>query len=114
MPELWPAGMETLRYKNERRYVGKLLVGGAARALIKVYEARDFKNACRAARTIGAFAAGGSLSVAGPLNISQNSRSRHDNVIIYQFTQVIAFLKTTRSEERRVGKECRSRWSPYH
>ena len=51
MPELWPAGMETLRYKNERRYVGKLLVGGAARVLIKVYEARDFKNACRAAPT---------------------------------------------------------------
>ena len=23
-------------------------------------------------------------------------------------------LITTRSEERRVGKECRSRWSPYH
>ena len=23
-------------------------------------------------------------------------------------------LKTDRSEERRVGKECRSRWSPYH
>ena len=22
--------------------------------------------------------------------------------------------KVTRSEERRVGKECRSRWSPYH
>ena len=22
--------------------------------------------------------------------------------------------KTSRSEERRVGKECRSRWSPYH
>src|SRR5258708_16267512 len=22
--------------------------------------------------------------------------------------------KTERSEERRVGKECRSRWSPYH
>ena len=22
--------------------------------------------------------------------------------------------QTTRSEERRVGKECRSRWSPYH
>ena len=25
-----------------------------------------------------------------------------------------AVLFTTRSEERRVGKECRSRWSPYH
>src|SRR6266446_447492 len=24
------------------------------------------------------------------------------------------FRLTTRSEERRVGKECRSRWSPYH
>src|ERR671921_2691553 len=23
-------------------------------------------------------------------------------------------LEQTRSEERRVGKECRSRWSPYH
>ena len=23
-------------------------------------------------------------------------------------------VKTARSEERRVGKECRSRWSPYH
>ena len=22
--------------------------------------------------------------------------------------------KSVRSEERRVGKECRSRWSPYH
>src|SRR2546430_16699387 len=25
-----------------------------------------------------------------------------------------SFLDYTRSEERRVGKECRSRWSPYH
>src|SRR2546427_10842425 len=24
------------------------------------------------------------------------------------------FVSPTRSEERRVGKECRSRWSPYH
>ena len=23
-------------------------------------------------------------------------------------------IATERSEERRVGKECRSRWSPYH
>src|SRR2546427_7276711 len=27
---------------------------------------------------------------------------------------VQAFLRAFRSEERRVGKECRSRWSPYH
>ena len=24
------------------------------------------------------------------------------------------YMQNTRSEERRVGKECRSRWSPYH
>ena len=28
--------------------------------------------------------------------------------------RVNALVYTTRSEERRVGKECRSRWSPYH
>src|SRR2546430_2844413 len=26
----------------------------------------------------------------------------------------MCLLQTVRSEERRVGKECRSRWSPYH
>ena len=28
---------------------------------------------------------------------------------VYEF-----ICKVIRSEERRVGKECRSRWSPYH
>src|SRR2546422_990659 len=27
---------------------------------------------------------------------------------------LVADIYTKRSEERRVGKECRSRWSPYH
>ena len=26
----------------------------------------------------------------------------------------VVLLDLSRSEERRVGKECRSRWSPYH
>ena len=26
----------------------------------------------------------------------------------------IQYIEVFRSEERRVGKECRSRWSPYH
>src|SRR5258708_6593201 len=26
----------------------------------------------------------------------------------------LALIQSERSEERRVGKECRSRWSPYH
>ena len=28
--------------------------------------------------------------------------------------ELICAEQTHRSEERRVGKECRSRWSPYH
>ena len=28
--------------------------------------------------------------------------------------KVTVLVRTARSEERRVGKECRSRWSPYH
>src|SRR2546429_9816782 len=44
---------------------------------------------------------------------------RPDNVLVFM-TSVINGLslsgtnRYTRSEERRVGKECRSRWSPYH
>ena len=30
------------------------------------------------------------------------------------FEEVIKEFFGPRSEERRVGKECRSRWSPYH
>ena len=30
------------------------------------------------------------------------------------FNDIPKQFLTTRSEERRVGKECRSRWSPYH
>src|SRR5882762_232368 len=33
---------------------------------------------------------------------------------IHNAWDVVAWVTTERSEERRVGKECRSRWSPYH
>ena len=36
----------------------------------------------------------------------------YDSRVIFSLNWLL-FL-TTRSEERRVGKECRSRWSPYH
>src|SRR5258708_8544872 len=36
--------------------------------------------------------------------------SAHDRALTIQ----ALINPTTRSEERRVGKECRSRWSPYH
>ena len=35
--------------------------------------------------------------------------------VVLKEPSVVAFDRdTNRSEERRVGKECRSRWSPYH
>ena len=39
-------------------------------------------------------------------------RENDDEIII--FKNVGLGILLTRSEERRVGKECRSRWSPYH
>ena len=35
-----------------------------------------------------------------------------DNLILFHTLRI--YLDNLRSEERRVGKECRSRWSPYH
>ena len=34
--------------------------------------------------------------------------------VIHENDREILFTSICRSEERRVGKECRSRWSPYH
>ena len=39
--------------------------------------------------------------------------SRQKDTFFKRFTAE-AFYRLMRSEERRVGKECRSRWSPYH
>src|SRR3712207_9201407 len=35
-----------------------------------------------------------------------------ENIAYYKVPEYVDFVE--RSEERRVGKECRSRWSPYH
>ena len=37
-----------------------------------------------------------------------------DNVVIEAGKIKLTVKQDDRSEERRVGKECRSRWSPYH
>ena len=41
------------------------------------------------------------------------------NIVLNECAGVLQYAQTVfeglkRSEERRVGKECRSRWSPYH
>ena len=36
------------------------------------------------------------------------------NISLVKDVEEVEKIKVLRSEERRVGKECRSRWSPYH
>ena len=42
---------------------------------------------------------------------SSGMKQKAGTVKMQDFSQMV---QNTRSEERRVGKECRSRWSPYH
>ncbi|MEY6432461.1 aminoglycoside phosphotransferase family protein [Thioalkalicoccus limnaeus] len=71
---LWRARLETLRYKPERRYVGKLTTGVRDEALAKVYDQRDFENAWRAAKTIQTWTVREPLIVARPLGRSKRRR----------------------------------------
>ena len=45
--------------------------------------------------------------------IYKNNYQPEKTAILFKDTKV-TFAEFDRSEERRVGKECRSRWSPYH
>ena len=74
------------------------------------------------------------ITLAGIISITQLPVSQYPNIAPPQVTvsatypgataktvedSVISIIEqemngATRSEERRVGKECRSRWSPYH
>ena len=48
------------------------------------------------------------------LNYVKGKRNKLILNVYQKNTRAISFYQRERSEERRVGKECRSRWSPYH
>ena len=48
-----------------------------------------------------------------PVTIQSMTNTRTDDVEA-TLHQIRTLAAAGRSEERRVGKECRSRWSPYH
>ena len=55
------------------------------------------------------------LAVANePVDLDMVSRIRQEAFHNSQVMATFSHLTENRSEERRVGKECRSRWSPYH
>jgi len=72
-----------------------------------------FKTLTTAAATVLGLA---STTFAADLNL-YNWGDYINPAILAKFTEetgISVGLDTYRSEERRVGKECRSRWSPYH
>ena len=65
----------------------------------------------------------GGYNVVGVITMPDKPMGRHGSVLqpspVKQYAvekglRVLQPVNLKRSEERRVGKECRSRWSPYH
>ena len=54
------------------------------------------------------------IAVNAVMAVADMERRDVDFELVKMEGKVGGKLEDTRSEERRVGKECRSRWSPYH
>ena len=54
------------------------------------------------------------LNEGSPKLIENEELSKYSTIALKEIMEEKVFYKQKRSEERRVGKECRSRWSPYH
>ena len=59
---------------------------------------------------VGATIGAGIFATTGTAIVGDAARPGAGPAIIFSFL----LTAVARSEERRVGKECRSRWSPYH
>ena len=61
----------------------------------------------------GNFEKVGDLGTTLPRN-DKTLTTKEGDIILYLGNKLCLYYNQNRSEERRVGKECRSRWSPYH
>ena len=52
------------------------------------------------------------IQAVGPIKTLGRDASKGENMLVLEESR--GGVSRSRSEERRVGKECRSRWSPYH
>ena len=104
---------------------------------MKVYEGKDIRNlvvvghshAGKTSMVSAMLYTGGATPKLGRVDDGSTVTDHDEEAVARQMTinTNVAFLEWrstkinlfdtpgfTRSEERRVGKECRSRWSPYH
>ena len=49
-----------------------------------------------------------------PQIFEKEAKAYQLDYVLQDFDDIQGMVSKARSEERRVGKECRSRWSPYH
>src|SRR2546421_3666542 len=83
-----------------------LIVTGVQTCALPILAGEGYMRG-RAARTRPSATAGPRRFVLADGATVLVGRTNHEN-------DVLTFKRASRSEERRVGKECRSRWSPYH
>src|SRR6266540_2154719 len=76
--------------------------------VVAVREIDDIRAALTFARDNGL-----KVAVAG-VRHSMGGQAFARNAVVLDMTRLNRMSLDARSEERRVGKECRSRWSPYH
>ena len=93
------------------------------RGLEVILQGRDPREAwafceriCGVCTTVHALASVRSVENALKIQVPRNADHIRNIMALTQMVQdhVMHFYHLHRSEERRVGKECRSRWSPYH
>ena len=103
-PELIEKMIEALG-KNEMPPEEKEQPSGDQRELMLLELEKAFKNAMTHRQPVV------------PLRLRRMNRFEYGNAVRDLFdlkSWVYSINDRIRSEERRVGKECRSRWSPYH
>src|SRR2546426_12296123 len=90
---------------------GSIMRLGAKDALVPVEVIPTGAISLDAALGVGGMPRGRVVEIFGPESSGKTTLALHVVAEAQQRGGMAAFV---RSEERRVGKECRSRWSPYH
>src|SRR3989442_11208067 len=117
-----PSKGETLYAQNCATCHGAALEGGIGPALNPTEKLPNISDPLSAAFLIDIITNGRQPQPGDPKQVPMPKKGGNDNLTAQDVKDLAAFIIQSnrtpgggaRSEERRVGKECRSRWSPYH